>query len=159
MLFTPFAIGPLTLKNRLVALPVFTGYALPDGRVSDLLIGHYASLAESGVAMVVVANAAVSADGVLAVNNLRIDRDDFIPALARLARAIQQRGALAVLQLNHGGRFAKTGQPLSPSALDTTHIPFNIESLKDLMNFFPLEDRFGLTRDFMQRLAAWTSTR
>jgi hypothetical protein len=24
------------------------------------------------------------------------------------------------------------------------------------MNFFPLEDRFGLTRDFMQRLAAWT---
>ena len=156
MLFTPFAIGPLTLKNRLVALPVFTGYALPDGRVSDLLIGHYASLAESGVAMVVVANAAVSADGVLAVNNLRIDRDDFIPALARLARAIQQRGALAVLQLNHGGRFAKTGQPLSPSALDTTHIPFNIASLKDFMNFFPLEDRFGLTRDFMQRLAAWT---
>ena len=156
MLFTPFAIGPLTLKNRLVALPVFTGYALPDGRVSDLLIGHYASLAESGVAMVVVANASVSADGVVAVNNLRIDRDDFIPALARLARAIQQRGALAVLQLNHGGRFAKTGQPLSPSALDTAHIPFNIASLKDFMNFFPLEERFGLTRDFMQRLAAWT---
>ncbi len=156
MLFTPFAIGPLTLKNRLVALPVFTGYALPDGRVSDLLIGHYASLAESGVAMVVVANAAVSADGVVAVNNLRIDRDNFIPALARLARAIQQRGALAVLQLNHGGRFAKTEQPLSPSALDTAHIPFNIASLKDFMNFFPLEERFGLTRDFMQRLAAWT---
>jgi 2,4-dienoyl-CoA reductase-like NADH-dependent reductase (Old Yellow Enzyme family) len=156
MLFTPFAIGPLTLKNRLVALPVFTGYALPDGRVSDLLIGHYASLAESGVAMVVVANASVSADGVVAVNNLRIDRDDFIPALARLARAIQKGGALAVLQLNHGGRFAKTGQPLSPSALDTAHIPFNIASLKDFMNFFPLEERFGLTRDFMQRLAAWT---
>jgi 2,4-dienoyl-CoA reductase-like NADH-dependent reductase (Old Yellow Enzyme family)/nucleotide-binding universal stress UspA family protein len=156
VLFTPFAIGPLTLNNRLVALPVFTGYALPDGRVSDLLIGHYASLAESGVAMVVVANASVSADGVVAVNNLRIDRDDFIPALARLARAIQQRGALAVLQLNHGGRFAKTGQPLSPSALDTAHIPFNIASLKDFMNFFPLEERFGLTRDFMQRLATWT---
>jgi len=61
-----------------------------------------------------------------------------------------------VLQLNHGGRFAKTGQPLSPSALDTAHIPFNIASLKDFMNFFPLEERFGLTRDFMQRLAAWT---
>ena len=150
MLFTPFAIGPLTLKNRLVALPVFTGYALPDGRVSDLLIGHYASLAESGVAMVVVANASVSADGVVAVNNLRIDRDDFIPALARLARAIQQRGALAVLQLNHGGRFAKTGQPLSPSALDTAHIPFNIASLKDFMNFLPLAEAL----DFAARLEA-----
>ncbi len=155
MLFTPYAIGPILLKNRLVALPVFTGYALPDGRVSMLLLRHYAALAETGAAMVVIANAAVAANGVVAANNLRIDRDDFIPDLARLARAIRKSGAAAVLQLNHGGRFAKTGQPLSPSALDSTHIPFNIASLKDFMNFFPLDRRFGLTRDFLQRLTGW----
>ncbi|MFO7706969.1 MAG: universal stress protein [Desulfobacterales bacterium] len=155
MLFTPFAIGSILLKNRIVALPVFTGYALPDGRVSVMLLRHYASLAESGAAMVVVANAAVSADGVVAVNNLRIDRDDFIPDLSRLAQAIRKRGAAAVLQLNHGGRFAKTDQPLSPSALDSAHFPFNIASLKDFMNFIPLDRRFGLTRDFMQRLGGW----
>ncbi len=28
MLFTPYAIGSIPLKNRLVALPVFTGYAV-----------------------------------------------------------------------------------------------------------------------------------
>ncbi len=156
MLFTPFQLGSRTLKNRLVALPVFSGYALPDGRASDLLIEHYAGLARSGVAMVVVANAAVSADGAVAVNNLRADRDEYLPGLARLARTIRERGALAVLQLNHGGRFAKTPQPLSPSAIDSAHTPFNIASLKDFMNFFPLEDRFGLTRDFIQRVTAWT---
>jgi 2,4-dienoyl-CoA reductase (NADPH2) len=154
-LFTPFQLGSHTLKNRLVALPVFSGYALPDGRVSDLLIEHYAALADSGVAMVVVANAAVSADGAVAVNNLRADRDDYLPGLTRLAWTIRERGALAVLQLNHGGRFAKTLQPLSPSAIDSAHMPFNIASLKDFMNFFPLEERFGLTRDFMQRLTTW----
>jgi len=155
VLFTPFQLGSHTLKNRLVALPVFSGYALSDGRASDLLLEHYAGLANSGVAMLVVANAAVSADGAVAVNNLRADRDEYLPSLARLAGTIRGRGALAVLQLNHGGRFAKTPQPLSPSAIDSAHMPFNIASLKDFMNFFPLEERFGLTRDFMQRLATW----
>jgi 2,4-dienoyl-CoA reductase (NADPH2) len=154
-LFTPFQLGSHTLKNRLVALPVFSGYALPDGCASDLLIRHYAALADSGVAMVVVANVAISADGVVAANNLRADREEYLSGLTRLAQTIRKRGALAVIQLNHGGRFAKTSQPLSPSPIDVAHVPFNIASLKDFMNFFPLEERFGLTRDLMQRLTNW----
>ncbi len=156
MLFTPFRLGPYRLKNRLVALPVFSGYARPDGRAGELLIDHYAALAGSGVAMVVVANAAVAADGRVAANNLRADADEFLPGLERLAAAIKRQGALAVLQLNHGGRFAKTPRPLAPSALDAAHIPFQIASLKEFMEFFPLEHRFGLTRDFVQRVSAWT---
>jgi len=156
VLFTSFRLGPYTLGNRLVALPVFSGYALPDGRASDLLIDHYAALARSGVAMVVVANAAVAANAGVALNNLRADADEFLPGLERLARTIKRQGALAVLQLNHGGRFAKTPHPLAPSALDAAHIPFHLASLKEFMEFFPLEHRFGLTRDFMQRVSAWT---
>jgi 2,4-dienoyl-CoA reductase-like NADH-dependent reductase (Old Yellow Enzyme family) len=156
VLFTSFHLGPHILRNRLVALPVFSGYALPDGRASDLLIQHYQALAQSGVAMVVVANAAVAPDGVVAVNNLRADADEFLPGLTRLAAAIKRQGALAALQLNHGGRFSKTPQPLAPSALDSAHLPFHISSLKEFMEFFPLEHRFGLTRDFVQRVGAWT---
>ncbi len=103
-IFTPFKIGSRTLKNRLVALPVFTGYAQPNGKVSPLLVEHYTRLARSGVAMVVVANAAVSPDGVSSIYNLRVDRDDFIPGLARMAQTIKRGGALACLQLNHAGR-------------------------------------------------------
>ena len=51
-LFSHFRLGPYQLKNRLVALPVYTGYAHPDGRVSALLIEHYSRLAASGVALV-----------------------------------------------------------------------------------------------------------
>jgi len=158
LLFDPFQLGPHTLKNRLVAVPVFTGYALPDGQVSDLLMEHYASLAASGVAMVVVANAAVSRDGVASSYNLRADSNDFLPGLARLAKAIKRGGALACLQLNHAGRYARAEKPLMPSPLSGEHLSFNISSLKEFMEFFPLERRFGLTRDFLQRLLTWNTS-
>jgi 2,4-dienoyl-CoA reductase-like NADH-dependent reductase (Old Yellow Enzyme family) len=60
-LFSSFRLGPYTLKNRLVALPVFSGYALPDGRVSDRPIDHYRTLPQSGVTMVVLVNPEVAA--------------------------------------------------------------------------------------------------
>jgi 2,4-dienoyl-CoA reductase (NADPH2) len=136
-------------------LPVYTGYAYPDGRVSPQLIEHYTKLAQSGVAMVVVANAAVTSDGVTSTYNLRIDKDEYIPALAKLAKAIKQYGALACLQLNHAGRFAKTEQPLLPSPADSSNLAFNLEALKDFMNFFPLESRFRLTRNFLRQAKHW----
>jgi 2,4-dienoyl-CoA reductase (NADPH2) len=154
-IFSPFRLGSQQLKNRLVALPVYTGYAYPDGRVSPQLIDHYTKLAQSGVAMVVVANAAVTSDGVTSTYNLRIDRDDYIPGLTRLAKAIRQQGVIACLQLSHAGRFAKTEQPLLPSPIDSSNLAFNIEALKDFMNFFPLESRFKLTRDFLRQARHW----
>jgi 2,4-dienoyl-CoA reductase (NADPH2) len=154
-LFSPFWIGPLKLRNRLIGLPVFTGYAYPDGKVSALMIEYYTRLADSGVAMVIVANAAVTSDGVISTHNLRVDRDEFILGLARLAGAIKGRGALACLQLNHGGRFAKTNQPLLPSPTDGSNLAYNVSSLKNFMNFFPLEKRFSLTRYFLKLFGTW----
>ncbi len=154
-LFRPFRIGPLRLKNRIVALPVHTGFAHPDGRVSSLLINFSRRLAQSGAAMVVTANAAVSPDGAVSRYNLRIDRDDFIPGLNRLAETIQKEGAVASLQLNHAGRFAKHHRPLLPAPLDTSNFAFNIASLKEYMHFFPFERRFDLTRNFLSQVHAW----
>ncbi|UCF93843.1 MAG: universal stress protein [Desulfobacterales bacterium] len=154
-LFSILRIGSVELKNRLVALPVFTGYAYPDGRASPSLIEHYTQLAGTGVGMVVVANAAVAPDGVTSTYNLRADYDDYIPGLARLANAIQQQGARACLQLNHAGRFAKTDQPLLPAPVDGTNLAFNIAALREFMQFFPLEKRFQLTRYFLKQANAW----
>ena len=94
------------MKNRLVALPVHTGFAHPDGSVSSWMIDCYARLAGSGASMVVVANTAVSRDGVVSRFNLRADKDEFTPGLASLATAIKQNGVIDCLQLNHAGRFA-----------------------------------------------------
>ncbi len=154
-IFSPFAIGNLKLKNRLVSLPVYTGYAHPDGRTSSLLIDHYRQLAGTGVAVVTVANAAVSSDGVVAKHNLRVDQDELISGLRRLANTIKEGNTLACLQLNHGGRFANTEQPLLPTSIDGSNLAFNIASLKNFMTFFPLEKRFRLTRTFLSQTAKW----
>jgi 2,4-dienoyl-CoA reductase (NADPH2) len=53
---------------------------------------------------------------------LRADGDRFVPGLTRLASAIKQAGAVAVLQLNHGGRFAQGETPYAPSAVPLSSI-------------------------------------
>lgn len=152
---SPLSLGPHRLKNRLVALPVFTGYAYPDGSVSPLLRSHYTGLAATGAAMVVVANVAVASDGVTSRHNLRIDADRYIPGLAALARDIRRQGALACIQLNHAGRFAKTPQPLLVSPADASNLTYNLSALKDFINSFPFERRFRLTGFFLKQFAAW----
>ena len=152
---TPLQMGPHLLKKRVVALPVFTGYANPDGSVSALLLNHYTSLAASGVSMVVVANVAVSPGGVTSQYNLRADGDRYIPGLKALAEAIRRQGALACIQLNHAGRFAKTDQPRLASPANASNLAYHVASLKGFMHFFPFEKRFGLTRVFLKQISGW----
>ena len=155
ILFSSLKIGKYLIWNRLVALPVHTGFAHTDGRVSSWMIDFYARLANSGAGMVIVANTAVSPDGVVSRFNLRADRDKFIPGLSKLAKAIKQKGAVACLQLNHAGRFARTQQPLLPSPITSSNLTFNVESLKSFMEFFPFEQRFSLTQNFINQVKTW----
>ncbi|WP_449242821.1 oxidoreductase [Desulfovibrio sp.] len=157
LLFEPCSFAGRRLKNRLAALPLFTGYAYPDGHVSPLLLEHYWRLAGSGVGLVVVGNVAVARDGVTAPNNLRLDNDEFLPGMARLAKVIRDAGAVACAQLNHAGRFARTELPLMPAPMDASHLAFDVASLKAFMESFPLEERFGLTWMVMRKAASWQS--
>jgi 2,4-dienoyl-CoA reductase-like NADH-dependent reductase (Old Yellow Enzyme family) len=59
LLFTPFRIGQLQLKNRLVSLPMYLAYPDPDHQVNDLVLDYYAEMAASRVGMVVVENTTV----------------------------------------------------------------------------------------------------
>jgi 2,4-dienoyl-CoA reductase (NADPH2) len=154
-LFTPYPLGPHVLKNRLVALPVYTGYAHPSGRVSPLMLDHYARLAASGAAMVVVANAAVAEDGRTSRFCLRIDSDDHIDGLSALAQTIKREDAVACLQLNHAGALAWLNHPRQPAPPPTLHLGFKISALKRFMEFFPLEHRFGLTQRFLKQAHKW----
>jgi len=57
--------------------------------------------------------------------------------------------------LNHAGRFAKTDQPLLPSPIVGKDLSFNISSMKDFMEFFPLEERFNLTQQLLSQVSKW----
>jgi NADPH2 dehydrogenase len=119
-LFTPYRIGPLTLKNRLTMAPLYLGYAEEGGKVSRLFIEHYRVMAKSGVALVVVENAAVNyQNGRGSARTLRVDTEDCLEGLREIAAVIHAEGALASLQLNHAGRFAGVEKAVAPSAVET----------------------------------------
>ncbi len=127
LLFTPFEIPPVRLKNRITMAPLFTMYAQEDGQVSELTLEHYGEIARGGVAMIVVANVGVDPSGLLAPCSLRADSDRFIPGLTKLAETIRRENVAAVLQLNHGGRFARSEKMLAPSV-----VPLSDISLTDI---------------------------
>jgi 2,4-dienoyl-CoA reductase (NADPH2) len=122
-LFSPVSVSTLRLKNRLVGLPLYLAYPEPDHLVNDLVLDYYDELAASDVGMVVVENATVEPRGLcnprtlLTADDSRDDR--FVPGLARLASTIQRRGARAVLQIHHAGRYAKRPDRVAPSAVET----------------------------------------
>jgi NADPH2 dehydrogenase len=120
-LFSPYKIKGIELQNRLTMAHLYLGYAAEGGAVSPLLLDHYRLMTQSGVALVVVENATIDHPGGSgSYRTLRVDSDDYLEGLARLARGIKQEGARACLQINHAGRFAGAApQPVAPSAVET----------------------------------------
>ena len=120
-LFSPFESTSINLKNRLVMVPLYLGYAAEGGKVSQLLLDHYALMARSNVAMVVVEAATIDYPrGCGSATVLRADTDDNLEGLSQLASVIKKEGALACLQINHVGRFLPPGstlQAVAPSAV------------------------------------------
>ena len=92
------------LKNRLVMAPMTNFSSNPDGTVSDAEVSYYARRS-SGVSMVITACTYVTPNGKGFHGEFAGDKDEMIPSLTRLANAIKEQGAKAILQIFHGGRM------------------------------------------------------
>jgi len=104
-LLSPFRFSNgITLKNRMVMAPMTNFSSNPDGTVTDAEVSYYAKRS-AGVSMVITACTYVTANGKGFHGEFGGDRDEMIPSLRRIAEAIQQQGAKAILQIFHGGRM------------------------------------------------------
>ena len=120
-LLSPAKIGNVELRNRTVMAAMGMSQST-NGFVNDAVVNHYAERARGGVGMIVVEVTCVDAPlGLNTAQMLVIDDDKYIPGMTRLASAIHEEGAKAVLQISHTGRGARrkiTGhQPVGPSAV------------------------------------------
>jgi 2,4-dienoyl-CoA reductase-like NADH-dependent reductase (Old Yellow Enzyme family) len=115
--FTPFTLGPLRLRNRIVKAATFEGMC-PGGAPSEALLAHHRAVAAGGAAMTTVAYCSVSPEGRSYATQMRM-RPEIVPALRRLTDAVHGEGAAASLQLGHCGYFADRrvigGRPLGAS--------------------------------------------
>lgn len=121
-LFEPFDFrNGLSLKNRVVMAPMTNYSSNEDGTVSDEEVAYYIRRAK-GVSMVITACTYVTPNGKGFPGEFGADTDEMIPSLSRLASAIKNEGAKAILQIFHGGRqapkdVAANGDVVSASAI------------------------------------------
>jgi 2,4-dienoyl-CoA reductase-like NADH-dependent reductase (Old Yellow Enzyme family) len=121
--FTPFTLGSLRLRNRIVKPATFEGMC-PGGRVSPALVEHHREVAAGGAALTTVAYASISPDGRSYATQLTME-PDVAPGLRTLVDAVHREGAAASLQLGHCGYFADRrlvgGRPLGASRRFNTY--------------------------------------
>ncbi|MFD6280426.1 FAD-dependent oxidoreductase [Streptomyces sp. NPDC060209] len=103
-LATPFTLGGLTLRNRLVATAHATA-AVAEGAPTEADASYWRRLAQGGAAMVITGGTAVAPESTLPQRYLtEAWRPEIKDAVRRRAEAITDGGAMAVAQLVHLGR-------------------------------------------------------
>ena len=121
ILFSPFRIGNLELKNRIVMPPMATHFAGEDGSVNDRHIAYYVKRAKGGVGYITFEHTGVLKQGRAFPNMALIDSDQHIPPFKELVEAIHKENGKIVIQINHAGRQTSasiTGSPIvAPSAI------------------------------------------
>lgn len=111
-LFSPWAIGPLPLINRIV-VPPMCQYSAVDGVPQDWHFMHYGSLAVSGAGLLILEATGVTADGRISPGCLGLYDDEQQATFTRLLGTLRQLAPWAKLaiQLGHAGRKASSERP------------------------------------------------
>ena len=110
-LFTPWAIGPLALPNRIVVAPMCQ-YSATDGSAADWHLIHLGHLALSGAGLLILEATAVEADGRITPGCLGLYSDANEAALARVLDGVRAHGSMPLaIQLAHAGRKASGRVP------------------------------------------------
>ena len=110
-LFSPLALGTLSLDNRLVVPPMCM-YAAEDGHATDFHLMHYGNLAQSGAGLLIVEATAVEARGRISPFDLGLWNDAQAQALAPVLAHIRRHSRVRVaIQLAHAGRKASHARP------------------------------------------------
>ncbi|ABB32420.1 NADH-dependent flavin oxidoreductase, Oye family, and FAD-dependent pyridine nucleotide-disulfide oxidoreductase family protein [Geobacter metallireducens GS-15] len=125
-LFSPITISGLTIKNRIIMPAFILNYPIDGYDISDEWLRFYRRRAKGGAGLIIVGACHVDPAGRQDEHQIGADRDEWLPSLEKVARAIKEGGAVPALQLNHAGRYAKKAingglDPVAPSALPSRY--------------------------------------
>jgi len=103
-LFSPFRLGDVTLRNRVVMSPMGSRFA-KEGRPMPADIAFYRARSEAGVGMIITGGTPVHVTGTLR-NRAAFEafNEASLPAFGEFATAVKAGGARLVGQIYHRGR-------------------------------------------------------
>jgi 2,4-dienoyl-CoA reductase-like NADH-dependent reductase (Old Yellow Enzyme family) len=115
-------INGMKLSNRFVRSATWEAMAADNGACTPQLIELLTALAEGGVGLIISSHAYVSPEGQAGPGQLGVYRDELLPGLETMTKAVHEKGGKIVMQLAHAGYFAfakLTGQtPMAPSNVE-----------------------------------------
>jgi 2,4-dienoyl-CoA reductase-like NADH-dependent reductase (Old Yellow Enzyme family) len=118
ILFTPFKLGPITLRNRTIRAAAFEGMC-PGNKVSEDLLNYHRAVAAGGIGMTTVAYAAIEKSALSFPHQLLLNKEA-VPDLRKLTDTIHKEGAACSVQIGHCGNMTSSSvtgvRPMAPSA-------------------------------------------
>ena len=111
LLFSPVALGPLQLTNRIAIAPMCQ-YSADEGLATDWHMIHLGHLALSGAGILMLEATAVTPEGRISGKDLGLWSDQHMAALAPVVQAIRRYSPIKLaIQLAHAGRKASSALP------------------------------------------------
>jgi 2,4-dienoyl-CoA reductase-like NADH-dependent reductase (Old Yellow Enzyme family) len=111
VLFTPFRVGRLELRNRIVIAPMCQ-YSADEGCATDWHTIHLGNIALSGAGLLTIEATAVTPEGRISPQDLGLWSDETEAALARVLESVHRHSEIPIaIQLAHAGRKASTRVP------------------------------------------------
>ena len=121
ILFQPFVLNKLTVKNRFMHSATVECMATEHGEVTDAIVHRYQVLAKENVGLIIPGTLHVQPSGRGFLYGMGIHDDALVPGLRRLTDAVHEGGAKIAFQLVHAGRQTTRDligrTPLGPSAI------------------------------------------
>lgn len=102
--FSPYKIGNLLIKNRLIVPAMDSGVFDPEGLVKQSTLDYYGARAAGGFGLIIIEIAAVERRGVGMPDEPNVWSDEGITGMTKLANHIKNNGARTIVQLHHAGR-------------------------------------------------------
>ena len=102
-LSSPYSIGTMQLKNRMVMSPMTTAYCNEDQTPSERLIRYFEERAKGGVGLITMELITVDEVHRYMHRSMTLGHDKYIDAHRRITDRIHQHGAKVQPQLSHTG--------------------------------------------------------
>ncbi|MFX1505667.1 MAG: NADH:flavin oxidoreductase [Promethearchaeota archaeon] len=142
-LFSPYKIGNVLIKNRIVRSATAENMA-EGGHPSDQLIELYSELAEGGVGLIITGGIAVDPSSTFSKKGSSLFDDSFISSHKALVEIVHDSDAKIAAQIGHTGRQSsnKRYEAVAPSAIpypQTGRVPRTLSSeeiKKDIVKMF-----------------------
>ncbi len=103
LLFEPFEIGSMEIRNRFMRSPTTSYWSDERGVIRSEIINLYRRLAEGDVGLIVKGHTYVADAGKAHKGMAGISSDIHVPRLRELTDAVHEHGGKIVAQLNHAG--------------------------------------------------------